>query len=118
MKHRDHGSHGEASAELQRWLVADNKLAGPMPIDFEELRKTGCRTVSFDGREMIEICFVRNGSVFHLYVSQKVPAGDVKNGPFMLTKNGGAAAVWTDERYQYTLASPSDVAALKKVILG
>lgn len=118
MRHRDHGSHGEASAELQSWLVADNKLAGPMPVDFEKLRKTGCRTLRYAGREMVEICFVRDGAVFHLYVSQKTPTDEVKDGPFLLSQTGGAAAVWTDERYQYTLVSPSDVAALKKVILG
>lgn len=118
MKHRDHGSHGEASAELQRWLVADNKLAGPMPVDFDKLRQTGCRTLNFNGREMVEICFVRNGAVFHLYVSRKTPADEAKNGPFLMDQTGGAAAVWTDEHYRYALVSPGDVASLKKVILG
>lgn len=118
MKHRDHGSHGEASAELQRWLVADNKLAGPIPVDFDKLRQTGCRTVRFDGREMVEICFVRAGAVYHLYVSRKTPADTLKNGPFLIDQAGGAAAVWTDERYHYTLVSPGDAAGLKKVLLG
>ncbi len=118
MAHNDHGSHGEASADLQRWLVADNKLSGPMPIDFEKLRRTGCRTFNYEGREMVEICFVRNGAVFHLYVTPRKPAkaGEAGGGPLMLAKNGGSAAVWTDEHFQYALVSPSDLAALKRLI--
>ncbi|MBP6507191.1 MAG: hypothetical protein KA257_06465 [Opitutaceae bacterium] len=119
MVHGTHGGHGEASSTLHRWLSAkDNRIAGALPINFDQLRRTGCRTLSYDGREMLEMCFARNGTMFHLYVVREKAAktGGEAAEPMLLAQAGGAAAVWSDGRFQYALVGPGATAELQRLI--
>jgi hypothetical protein len=118
INHR-HGSSGEPAATL----VSELQTAGaPMPtagqIDFDRLRETGCRTLSFGGHELVEVCFAREGTVFHLYVMPRgaLATDSAARGASFLSEAGGSAAVWSDGRFDYALASQAGVAALRRLL--
>jgi hypothetical protein len=85
-----------------------------LPFTMEELRAAGCRCARFDEREIYEICFVRDGKVFHLYVISR--GKHLPKQPRVFQKNGAYAAVWADGRYGYALTSDGGEAALRSVL--
>jgi hypothetical protein len=114
-----HGSTGEPAGVLVSQLqVKDGRMPAAADIDFEKLRETGCRTLNFAGHDLIEVCFARDGAEFHLYVTRRDgPLGDsVGKGPAYFAESGGAAAVWSDARFDYAVASTAGVAALRHLL--
>jgi hypothetical protein len=116
-----HGRHGGAG-EPTNALVSQLQVKGaPMPgadqIDFEKLRQTGCRTLSFAGHDVLEVCFARNGAMFHLYISRREPesAEPAAGGPSFIAQAAGAAAVWSDSRFDYALASTAGIEAVRRL---
>ena len=115
----NHGGRGDAA----KALVASLERAGPpMPgqVDFETLRDTGCRTLSVAGREVLEVCFSRDGTSFHFYVARRSGAtGEpARGGPSFVAGAAGAAAVWSDGRFDYAISSAAGVGALRKLFFG
>jgi hypothetical protein len=114
-----HGGSGAPEAALVSQLQASQ---APMPgddqIDFDKLRQTGCRTLSFGGRDIVEVCFARNGAMFHLYVSRiDASQGEIASrGPSYVRQAEGAAAVWSDRTYVFALASTAGVEAIRKLL--
>jgi hypothetical protein len=113
-----HGGTGEPSSAL----IASLQAAGsPMPgadrIDFDRLSATGCRTLSFAGHDVIEVCFLRDGALFHLYVCRNEGgAGDFgSKGPSFIAQAAGAAAVWSDRRFDYAVATSAGTEALRRL---
>ena len=117
MVHGRHGSSGPASASLVGALQAQS---APMPgadaIDFEGLKATGCRTLSFAGRDVVEVCFVRSGADFHFYVARRVQSTGDLSTPSIVSEASGAAAVWADGRYVYALASTAGAEAIRRLL--
>lgn len=114
--HGQHGSTGEPAGQLQAFLSEPtHHLASvPLPIDPEKLRATGCRTLSLAGHEVLELCFVRSGKEYHLYVmTAKEP---LPRSPRIEERPGAAAVAWSDQRYGYVLATPDGAAALQAVL--
>jgi hypothetical protein len=114
-----HGGSGELTGVLISQLqAAGGRMPGPADIDFEKLRDTGCRTLNFAGHDLIEVCFARDGAEFHLYVTRRDgPLGDsVTKGPAYFTEPGGTAAVWSDARFDYAVATTAGVAALRHLL--
>jgi hypothetical protein len=111
-----HGGAGEPTGALVAALqTSGSRMPGAAGIDFERLRETGCRTISFAGRDVIEVCFARDGSLFHLYVSRRV--GDAASaGPSFIAQAAGAAAVWSDASYEYALASTAGTEAIRRLL--
>jgi hypothetical protein len=113
-----HGGTGEPSGALIASLQAGGS---PMPgadrIDFDKLKETGCRTLSFAGHDVIEVCFLRDGALFHLYVFRNDgPAGDSsEKGPSFIAQAAGAAAVWSDTRFDYAVATSAGTEALRRL---
>ena len=87
-------------------------------IDFEKLRETGCRTLNFAGHDVLEVCFAREGRVFHFYVTRRDgPLGNsVAKGPTFVSEAAGAAAVWSDTRFDYAVASTAGAEALRRLL--
>jgi len=116
--HGKHGGTGEPSSALIASLQASGS---PMPgadrIDFDKLKETGCRTLSFAGHDVVEVCFLRDGALFHLYVCRNAgPAGDIAvKGPAFITQAAGAAAVWSDRRFDYAVATSAGADALRRL---
>jgi len=119
MVHGQHGSRGAPSGALVARLQTEG---APMPgageIDFENLRETGCRTLNFAGHDLLEVCFARDGAEYHFYVTRRDgPLGDaVAKGPDFVSEASGAAAVWSDGRFDYVIATGAGVAALRRLL--
>ncbi len=120
MVHGKHGGHGDPKKSLQQWLgQADVKLASAkLPVDFDTLRTTGCRTLSRDGHEIVEVCFVRSGAEYHLYVVRRedMPGLPERAVPAVIARTTGAAAVWSDKRYHYALVTDAGAGAMARVL--
>jgi hypothetical protein len=114
-----HGGRGEPAGALVAELQVNGAaMPGAEQIDFEKLRDTGCRTLNFAGHDVIEVCFARDGAMYHLYVTRRDgPLGDsVAKGPSFLAEAAGAAAVWSDKRFDYALASTAGIEAIRKLL--
>jgi hypothetical protein len=119
MVNEKHGGRGEPASALITQLQANGaRMPGADQIDFEKLRDTGCRTLNLAGHDVIEVCFARDGSMFHLYVTRRDgPMGDsVAAGPSYIAQAAGAVAVWSDKRFDYALASTAGIEAIKKLL--
>jgi hypothetical protein len=120
MVHGKHGGSGEpASALVARLETKGSAIPTGAEIGFDKLKATGCRTISWQGEDMIEVCFVRDGTLFHLYVLRRPGPGDddAVGGPFYLEQAAGSAASWSDSHFDYALASTAGVAAIRKLLL-
>jgi hypothetical protein len=119
MVNERHGGKGEPAGALVAELQAKHaRMPAAGQIDFEKLRDTGCRTINFAGHDVLEVCFVRDGALFHLYVTRRDgPISDsVTRGPSFMAQAAGAAAVWSDSRFDYALASTSGIEALRRLL--
>jgi hypothetical protein len=85
-----------------------------LPLSFEEMRSAGCRTARFAGRDVLEVCFVREGKEFHLYVANRIR--NVPTQPRFVEKTGALAAVWGDGEHAFVLSTNAGLEALKQVL--
>jgi hypothetical protein len=119
MVNEKHGGRGEPAGALVAELETKGaRMPGAEQIDFERLRETGCRTLNFAGHDVLEVCFGREGVVYHFYVTRRDgPLGNsVARGPAFIAEAAGAAAVWSDSRFDYALASTAGVEALRRLL--
>jgi hypothetical protein len=113
-----HGGRGEPSAALIGRLESPG---APMPkadeLDFPKLEDTGCRTLRFGGRPLVEVCFMRNGTLFHLYMMPRGGSEPLfpQDAPSYVSLTGGTAAVWSDRGFNYALASEAGASALRRL---
>jgi hypothetical protein len=110
-----HGGHG---TESLRAMLGDPavRLGRGLPVNFAALRKAGCRTVSFEGREMLEVCFNREGVWFHCYIGQRADFSALAAAPAFLDRDGMSVAAWADEAHVYLVASKAGHAALERLL--
>jgi hypothetical protein len=115
----DSDTHHEAMPQPRGALAAllgdtDTRLVAGLPFDFAQLKADGCRSLSVGGREVLEVCFDRGGSGFHIYVAKH---GDFKGeGAPMFRERGTLASVaWTDATHAYVLVSGDGAAALRTI---
>ena len=116
--HGQHGGAGEVMGAMQVLLGQPaTRLGGGLPVDFAALEATGCRTLSFDGHPVMEICFQRAGAQYHLYLAR---AGDLPAvaaaGPEYAEAGGAAVAAWRDEKFAYAVAGTGGLDALKRLL--
>ncbi len=103
-----HGGHGHENNELQTLLNdPDTRLGQKLPIDFANLHETGCRTVEFKGRDVLELCFKRNGVWFHAYIARAAdfPRIAMNTAPALEDRGGTALASWTDADHLIVVVS-------------
>lgn len=109
-----HDAMPRAHGRLATLLAdANTRLAAGLPMDFDQLKASGCRTVKIAGREVLEVCFERGGE-FHIYVARR---GDfIGDGTPMFRERGTVASVtWTDDRHAYVLVSADGMAGLRSI---
>lgn len=116
-----HGGHGPEQGALQKLLgQPTTRLAQGVPVDFKALEKSGCRTVHFQGKDVLEVCFVRGGLVFHLYVlrSADFPKLPMGTPPTMTQRDGLCCASWGDakEQVSYVVVSESGADAIRNLL--
>ncbi len=114
--HADHhGGHGTDSLQAMLGDPA-NRLSRGLPISFTALRKDGCRTVTYEGREVLEVCFNRGGVWFHAYIGRRADFPALASAPAFLDKEGVSVASWADETHVYLVASKAGRAALQRLL--
>jgi hypothetical protein len=113
------GMEGPEAAELQALLSqADRPLSVGVPLDFAALRANGCRTISFQGRDLLEVCFKRDGKWFHCYVARAAdfPRLAGKLPPTFTDKAGASAAAWSDGQHIFVVASKAGRDAIQQLM--
>lgn len=116
---KTHGGHGEETDELNRTLkLPTTKLGTPLPLDFATLRNTGCRTVHVEGRDVLEVCFKRNGIGLHCYIARRedFPTLTAPVKPEVAEKTIACIASWSDSANLYLVVTKPDRAALEKLL--
>jgi hypothetical protein len=114
-----HGGHGVETGVLQAMLSQPTTHLGDgLPVDFATLRRNGCRTVSFEGHDLLEVCFQRDGVWFHCYIAQR---GDFSSlamaaAPALVDRNGASIASWADASHLYVVVSKTGRAALERLL--
>lgn len=114
-----HGGHGEDTASLQAALSDPRaRLSRGLPVDFAALRKAGCRTVSFQGHEVFEVCFQRDGAWFHCYIAQRAdfPTLVAALNPVVIDRDEASTAAWTDAAHLFVVVSKAGRAPLERLL--
>ncbi|MEY4489341.1 MAG: hypothetical protein RIQ79_1849 [Verrucomicrobiota bacterium] len=122
--HEMQGAHGapttaEEVGVFGKWLKNPaTRLAAGMPVSFEQVRAAGCRSLNVGGREVFEVCFLRNGGEYHFYVGKRQDFNIPGNGssPMLVAQGGLATLAWADEQHVYVLAGNGDGSALKALL--
>jgi len=103
-----HGGHGHENNELQAVLNDPaTKLGQKLPISFANLHETGCRTIGFQGRDVLELCFKRNGVWFHAYIARAAdfPRLVMNAAPTLEDRGSTSFASWTDAEHLIVVVS-------------
>jgi hypothetical protein len=85
-------------------------------VSFATLRQDGCRTVTFQGREVLEVCFKRGGVWFHAYIGQRADFPALAATPIFLEKDGMSVTAWADDTLVYLVAGKAGRAALEQLL--
>jgi hypothetical protein len=109
-----HAAMPRARGQL-RALLTDpaTRLAAGLPLDFDQLKADGCRSLNIGGREVLEVCFERGGD-FHIYVARRRDFRG-ENEPMFRERGTLASVAWTDTQNAYVLVSADGAAALRNV---
>lgn len=119
------GAHGPgpraaALGEFGAWLTNDgNRLgAAVMPVNLEDLRAMGCRTINVAGHEVFEICFERASGKYHVFIAPREAfAPDaLQRDPMFHQKGAFSAVAWADEKFAYLVSSTTDLASLRALL--
>jgi hypothetical protein len=114
-----HGGHGHENNELQATLNnPGTPLTGKLPIDYATLHDKGCRLVQFQGRDVLEVCFNRNGVWFHCYIARAAdfPRLAVGTSPTIVELGGSALASWKEGENILIVVSKAGVKNLQALL--
>lgn len=93
-----------------------NRLSRGLPIDVDALRKAGCRTVTYEGREVLEVCFNRGGIWFHAYIGKRADFPAIAKTPAFMDRGRASVASWADDTHVYLVASKAGRAAIEQLL--
>lgn len=116
---KTHNNHGEDAEALNAVLKRKStRLSDPLPLNFASLRETGCRTLSVEGREVLEVCFKRNGAGLHYYIArrQDFPHLVAPVKPSISDTKEASIATWADSAMIHVVVTRPDHAALEKLL--
>lgn len=114
-----HGGHGHENNTLQAALNNPaTKLTGKLPIDYVALHDSGCRMVRFQGQDVLELCFNRNGVWFHCYMARAsdFPRLAMSAVPTFTDHDGMSLASWTDGENLIVVVSKTGRKALEAIL--
>mgnify|MGYP001609975477 CR=1 FL=1 len=119
-KHSEtHGGEGENNFALQAYFTKpETHLGGQPPLDFERQRSTGCRSIKYGGKDVLEICFQRDGVWFHCYMVRKAdfPALAAAAMPVITEHGKDCMAEWADNEHVYFVISKLGREVLEKLV--
>ncbi len=111
----------ELAGLQERFANAALPLPTHTQLDGDELRRLGCRKVSFAGRETFEVCFYRGGYLYHLYataVEGLAPgAANAADARSRIASSGHFnATAWKDAKFAYALVTYDGPEALRQLL--
>jgi hypothetical protein len=119
-KHSErHGGRGEATGALQASLSQPTShLGDPVAVNFDELKANGCRSLTFAGRDVLEVCFNRDGTWFHCYIVRRgdFPALVAQAKPEIESLDHYKMAAWTNATQDFLVVSVAGEAALRRLL--
>ncbi|RME68806.1 MAG: hypothetical protein D6781_10080 [Verrucomicrobia bacterium] len=114
-----HGPHRHvteaAALNLEQALsMSQRALTSTDGLDFVNLLEVGCQTFPLEDRQVVEICFKRDGRWYHLYVTrcEQTPP----SGPIVAEHDGISVATWADGRNVFAVATRAGPDAIRRVI--
>jgi hypothetical protein len=116
---KTHGGKGEEAAELNRVLkLPTTRLSEPLPVDFSKLHDSGCRIVKVEGRDVLEVCFKRNGVGMHCYIAKRddFPKLTAPPKPTISDKAQASIATWADDKNLYIVVTKPEHEAFEGVL--
>lgn len=116
---RKHGGKGDEAKQLNRTLnTLETRLGDPLPVNFESLHESGCRTVQVDGRQVLEMCFRRDKVQFHCYIARRAdfPRLRASEEPQIVERNGAGLATWIEGENLYLVVSKPGPEPLEKLL--
>jgi hypothetical protein len=116
-----HGGHGRQVEAVQKLLADPSvRLSDSQAINFEVLKRGGCRTVEFGGREVLEICFNRDGKWFHLYAMRAPDLKGSNDAPAVSIsqRDALACATWSNSSTGelYAVVGTTDIESVKSLL--
>jgi hypothetical protein len=92
-----HEGAGDAVRAVQT-VLSDSRmrLREQLKVDLADLKANGCRTVSLDGSDVLEICFRRDGTTFHLYAMRDAESGADTEEVVYRERGDLSCATWSD----------------------
>lgn len=93
-------------------------LTGGLNLDLDELQRKNCRTVKVAGREVFELCFLRDGTWYHVYVGRRsdFAPGAIDPQALVTARGEYASTAWADANHVFALVTAAGTAALRRVI--
>ncbi len=116
---KTHGGHGKEEAELKAKLKQSTTHLGVALLpDYHALHEGGCRIVQLEGRDVLEVCFKRNGTGLHYYIARRedFPALVAPETPVIVGKKAGNLVVWADGTNLFFVVTSMDAAQLQQLL--
>ncbi|HYC70877.1 MAG TPA: hypothetical protein VEB66_06700 [Opitutaceae bacterium] len=113
-----HGD-GEAWSSFQARLAEPaTRLGQKLAVNFSELRTTGCRTIRFQGRDVLEVCFNRDGKWYHCYVVRRAdfPSLQAPASAEISAEGSVHVATWADDSHLFVVVSKGGAEALQVLL--
>lgn len=108
----------EVATEQAQLAGMRTPLASTLKLDFADLQKKNCRAVALGGKQMLEICFLRDGTWYHVYVGRRsdFAPGALDPKALLQARDQYASTVWADANNIYALVTHAGAEALRRVI--
>lgn len=110
--------HSPDVEKLKDWLADRHApLPAQIPAELAQLRRLGCRTVAFQGKNISVICFERDRE-YHLFVARRedFPGLPAASEPRFASQRGWSSATWSDPQNHYVLVSDAGLPAVKELL--
>jgi hypothetical protein len=117
--HDRHVARPEGLSVLQTQLARSAlPLTKNLTLDVEDLRRNRCRSITIQGREVFEVCFLREGAWYHVYVGRRRDFAPGAVDPQALTQVNGqfAGTAWADATHIYAIVTSAGSDALRRAI--
>ena len=111
--------HADAFPGVGEWLEnPETRMHNGLPLDFNSLVEKGCRTQKIAGSLFVEVCFRRNGAMFHVYMAPRKDFREqgLDHEPMFQQKGEFVTASWADDKFVYVLATKHGGDALRAIL--
>ena len=114
------GLHASALGAFGAWLQDENSHlgGGVMPVNLDELREVGCRSINVAGHEVFEVCIKRDSGWYHVFIAPRdaFEPSAIQAEPMSIGCGELIAISWADEKFAYLVSGTTDIATLRGLL--